>query len=393
MPRIEEPAAARPGGFVLWALGFRPFYLLASAFAALSVALWTLQYAGLVPWAPLKGPQWHGHEMLFGYTLAVVAGFLLTAVRAWTGHPTPTGAALGGLVALWIAGRILVLTPYPLAGAVVDAAFPLAVAAAIAVPLARGGNRRNYFFVALLAMAGAADLAFHLSALGLLAWPARASLQVGLDLVMFIVAVVGGRVIPMFTNNGVPGAGATRHPVIERAALGSVLAILAADTFGAGGGLIVALAAAGAAAHAVRLALWRPWRVGRVPLVWVLHAAYAWIVVHLVLRCLAAAGLLAESLATHALTLGAIGGMTLGMMTRTARGHTARPLAADAFEVACYVLVLASAVVRVFLPIAFPAGYVTAVIASGVLWAGAFTIYFARYWPILTRARLDGRAG
>ena len=383
---------SKPRG-ALWNLGFRPFYLFASAFAALSVGLWVLQYAGVFPQSPLQGAQWHGHEMLFGYALAVVAGFLLTAVRAWTGEATASGAALAGLVALWAAGRVLVLTPYALAAALVNAAFPIAVAIAIAVPLARAANRRNYFFVAVLVAAGVADLAFHLSAMGAVAWTARASLQVGLDIVLFVVAVVAGRVIPMFTNNGVPGAGATRHPWVERAALAAVLALLAADAAGAGAGWIGAIAAFGAAAHGARLALWRPWRTLRRPLVWVLHAAYAWIVIHLALRAFAAAGWIAESLAIHALTLGVIGGMTLGMMTRTARGHTGRPLAADRFEVACFALVQLAALVRVLGPLGAPAAYMAVVLASGALWSAAFAIYFVRYWPILTRPRIDGKPG
>lgn len=394
MRQIEEPGQTpAPGATALWNLGFRPFYLIASAFAALSIGLWGLQYAGFASASPLKGASWHGHEMLFGYTLAVVAGFLLTAVRAWTGQPTASGWALVGLVALWAAGRGLVLTPFALSAALVNAAFPVAVAVAIAIPLVRAGNRRNYFFVALLAMAGIADLAFHLAALGIAAWPERASLQVGLDIVLFVVAVLAGRVIPMFTNNGVPGAGATRHPLVERAALGSVLALLAADVVGAGGPVIGAIAAFGALAHGARLALWRPWRTLRTPLVWVLHAAYAWIAIHLAMRALAAGGLVGEALATHALTLGVIGGMTLGMMTRTARGHTGRPLVADRFEVACYGLVQLAALVRVFGALLVPGAYVATVVGASVLWSAAFAIYCVRYWPVLTRPRLDGKPG
>lgn len=124
-------------GYALWQLGFRPFYLLASLFSAASVLLWAAQYSGWLPAAYLQGPLWHGHEMLFGYTMAVVAGFLLTAVRNWTGLPTPAGRPLMALAALWVAGRVLVLTPLGAWPAVVNAAFPVALAAAIAVPLWR----------------------------------------------------------------------------------------------------------------------------------------------------------------------------------------------------------------------------------------------------------------
>ncbi|HSJ95591.1 MAG TPA: NnrS family protein [Myxococcota bacterium] len=384
---------AEPRRFALLALGFRPFYLLASAFAALSVPLWALQFGGYLDLAVLGGSAWHGHEMLFGYTMAVIAGFLLTAVRTWSGQPTPTGAALAALALLWVAGRVLVLTPWALAAAVANALFPLAVAVAIGIALARGGNRRNYFFVVLLALASAVVLALHLSMMGVLAWPARASLQVGLDGVLFIVAVIAGRVVPMFTNNGVPGAGATRRQWLETAALASVLAMLAADLLGAGAAAVVPLALFAMLAHGARLALWRPWKTLGTPLVWVLHAAYAWIPVHFALRALAALGAVADTLAVHALTLGVIGGMTIGMMTRTARGHTARALRADAIEVLCYLLVLAAALVRVFGPMALPSAYLGTVTASALLWSAAFAIYFVRYWPFLTRPRLDGKPG
>src|SRR5690606_19082935 len=145
------------------------------------------------------------------------------------------------------------------------------------------------------------------------------SLQVGLDIVLFIVAVIGGRVIPMFTNNGVPGTGATRQAWLETASLTAILAVLAADLLGLGGALLAGILAIAALLHAARLALWKPWRTWPAPLVWSLHAAYAWVVIHFLLRALAVAGILAEPLAIHALTLGVIGGMTLAMMTRTAR--------------------------------------------------------------------------
>ncbi len=394
--RIEEPQArpASPaGGFALWNLGFRPFYLLASAFAAASLVLWLCQYTGHLPAAYVRSPAWHGHEMLFGYALAVIAGFLLTAVRTWTNRDTPSGLPLMALAALWFAGRVLVLSPYAVAAAVVNAAFPAAVALAIGIPIVRSRNRRNYFFVALLLLLSLVVLAFHGAAGGRLPWPERASLTVGLDVVLFVMAVMGGRVIPMFTNNGVPGANATRHPIVEKLALGGVLVLLAVDVAPAPPALVALVALALAAVHAVRLALWQPWRTLRKPIVWVLHAAYGWIVVYLLLRGLAELGIVAENLAVHALTVGAIGGLTIGMMTRTARGHTGRPLVADGVEVACYVLVALAAVIRVFGALAFPGAYVASVVVSGVCWSTAFALYAVRYWPVLSRPRLDGKPG
>ena len=390
---IEEPPRAPERRFALWDLGFRPFYLLASVFAALSIPLWALQFSGILGHAYLAGPLWHAHEMVFGFTLAVIVGFLFTAGRNWTNQPTPTGWTLAALAGVWVAGRVLVLTPFAGAAAAVNIAFPLAAAVALAIPFVKSGSRRNYFFVGLLVMLSAAGAVVHLSQLRIVDLPAWAGIQLALDAILFILAVMGGRVIPMFTNNGVPGAAASRRPVVEKAALGLVLALMAADAVGLEGGALAALAAAGCAAHAWRWALWQPWRTVRVPLVWVLHLAYLWVPIHLALRGLAEFGMVAPSAATHALTVGAVGGLIIGMMTRTARGHTARPLRADRCDTSCYALVLLSALVRIGLPLVAPAQTVAAVLASAALWSAGFGLYAVRYWPVLSRPRLDGRPG
>jgi uncharacterized protein involved in response to NO len=396
MIKIEASArdAARvPDSLALWNLGFRPFYLIASIFASLSILLWIFQYSGHLPAEFLRSPAWHGHEMLFGYTMAVLAGFLLTAVTHWTGKPTPTHAALMGLTALWVAGRVLVLTPFALAAAIVNVAFPVALAFGIGSAIVHSGNRRNYFFLVLLGLLSIAVLAFHLSHLDLLPWPERASVQVGLDVMLFIMAVIGGRVIPMFTNNGVPGAQATRKPIVERAALIGALVLIGVDILPAPARLVAVIVLLVALAHAIRLYLWQPLRTLRAPLVWVLHLAYAWIIVYLVLRGLAELGWVEHVFAVHALTIGAIGGMTIGMMTRTARGHTGRPLKADRYEVACFILIAIAAFIRVFGGMGLPSAYRLTVMLSGISWSTAFALYAIRYWPVLSRPRVDAKAG
>ena len=390
---VKPKAPAATAGFALWNLGFRPFYLLASIFSAISVLLWAAHFSGYFPSAYLQGPVWHGHEMLVGYTAAVIAGFLLTAVRAWTNEPTPSGVPLMALAALWVCGRVLVLTPFAMSAAVVNAAFPVAVAVAIGIPMLRSRNVRNYFFVALLMLMGVLILAVHLALQGRFELSPRLGLQLALDVVLFIMVIMGGRVIPMFTNNGVPGANATRHALVEKLALSSVMLLFAADLLQLPQTVIAMIALISALAHGVRLFLWKPWRTLATPLVWILHAAYAWIVVHLALRGLSGLELLTGSYATHALTVGAIGGLTLGMMTRTARGHTGRPLIADRFEITVFLLIQVAAVVRVFGGIASPGLYVLSVQLSALLWAAAFVLYAVRYWPVLTRPRLDGKPG
>jgi uncharacterized protein involved in response to NO len=371
----------RPGaaGSALFALGFRPLYLLAGAYAALGVPLWALQYAG---WLPGANPSWHAHEMLFGYAFAVIAGFLLTAVRVWTSRPTVSGVPLAAIAALWLAARAV--APASLqAAAAFDVAFAIAVAIGIGRPILATRNR-NWFFILLVLALGAASVVFTL-------FP-RQALAIGLDLVLFIIAVMAGRVIPPFTNNAIAGAGARRDPRLENAALGSVLALLALDMTGfETPAAVVALAAA--VLHGWRLWLWAPLATRGRPILWILHLSYAWVVVHLALRGLAGFGLAPPVLATHALTVGAVGGLTIGMMTRTARGHTARPLTVGQWEIAAYVLVQLAAAARVLLPVVLPDAYVALVVVSGVLWSVAFAVFTIVYIPILARPRLDGLPG
>jgi uncharacterized protein involved in response to NO len=261
------------------------------------------------------------------------------------------------------------------------------------VPFVRGGNRRNYFFIALLLGMALANLAFHLGMAGLLDLPLQRGLQVGLDLVLFIMVVMGGRVIPMFTMNGIPGVVCVRLPWLERLAPGVVLVLLAADVAGTPDLIIGGIAAVVAATHAVRLVLWRPWLTLNKPIVWILHFAYAWIVLALALRAFAVFDLVPASLAVHALTVGAIGGLTLGMMTRTSLGHTGRPLQTGRAELFCYLAIQLAALTRVFLPLAVPSLYLHAVIGSGLLWSLAFGVFTLSYWAILSRPRLDGKPG
>ena len=366
---------------------------MASIFAALSIAFWTAQYEGWLTSSYLPGPVWHAHEMLYGFTLAVITGFLFTAVRNWTERPTPTGGWLMAIAALWVAGRVLILTPFAWLSTLANAAFPLAVAIGIGIPLFRSRNRRNYVFVALLSVIALSELYVHVSQL--LTWrvPAWVGIQVALDLVVVVMTIMAGRVIPMFTANAIPQAKSRRHPGIERTALGAVLALALLDAVQLGGTLLLAALVIAALSHLVRWWLWAPHRTFRTPLVWVLHAAYVWIPIHFLLRVGSELQLIAPPLAVHALTVGAIGGLTIGMMTRTAKGHTGRILRADAGDIACYSLVLAATVVRVFGPLLLPMLYAGCVLISAALWSAGFGLYAVRYWSPLTQARVDGKPG
>jgi uncharacterized protein involved in response to NO len=388
---IQSKAPSATTSFALWDLGFRPFYLLASFFSAFSILLWAAQLSGYLTYAYLQGPVWHGHEMLFGYTTAIITGFLLTAVRVWTKEPTINGMPLMALAVLWICGRVLVLTPFAMTAAVVNAAFPISAALAISIPLLRSQNTRNYFFIGLLALMGVLIFVVHLALQGHIELPASMGLQLALDVVLFIMAVIGGRVIPMFTNNGISGANATRSALVEKFALGTVILLFVADLLQLPQTLVAIIVLTSTVAHGIRWFLWKPWQTLKVPLVWILHAAYAWIVIHLLLRSLSALELLIAPYAIHALTVGAIGGLTIGMMTRTARGHTGRPLIADKFEVTMFLLIQIGAFVRVFGGIVSQGLYMASIQLSALLWTLAFSLFVFRYWPVLTRPRVDGK--
>lgn len=375
----EPQAAPRPNGrgFALFALGFRPLYLFAGAYAALAVPVWALQFAGVLPGANML---WHAHEMLFGYAFAVIAGFLLTAVRVWTQRQTPTGVVLASIAALWVVARIVAFHSLA-ASSAVDFVFAAAVAAGIGLPIVASRNRNGFFILLVLGL-GAASVVFQ-------AYP-RVALAVGLDIVLLVIVIMGGRVIPAFTNNGAPGARARRNRWIEYGSLGSAGLVLLLDVLQVP---VWPVALIAAVIHAVRLAFWDPLATRGRPILWILHLSYAWVAVHLALRGLAGLDLVPAALATHALTVGAIGGLTLGMMTRTSRGHTARPLKVGRWETAAYVLVHLAAFARAVAPLIWAGGYVLLIGASAVLWSLAFAIFTAVYLPILIRPRLDGQPG
>ena len=393
--RTASPQGARPAvRFAVCNIGFRPFYLLAAAFAAIAIACWVGQLAGWTgAYVLVAGPLWHAHEMMFGYAFAVLTGFLFTAVRNWADKPTPAGWTLALIVALWLAGRVLVLTPWPFYAATTDTAFALAAAAGIGIPLFRSRSRRNYFFVALIIGFGAGNLCFYLAMAGWIDVAAERALHFGLDLLLLLMVVMGGRLIPMFTANAVPGASPASVRWIDRLAIGGVLALLAADLMKLPPVAMAITGGLAAIANSVRLVLWQPWHTMRRPMLWILHASYGWIAVHLTLRVLASMALMPISLAIHALTIGAIGGLTAGMMARTSRGHTGRQLIAGKWEIACFMFIQIAAIVRVFVPVWWPEGYLVAVLVSGVLWTAAFVLLAFTLGPMLLNARVDGRAG
>lgn len=377
----------------VWALGFRPYYLLAAGFAALSVPLWVAQYLGWLSAWPHVSVAWHMHEMVFGMVIAVIIGFLYTAGRNWTGLPTPTKAYLAGLAGCWLMGRVaMLLAPQPLA-ALVDLSFlPLAAWPMYRV-LRQSGNTRNMFLIALLALLTVANAIFHAAVLGLIALAPASAVHAAILIIVVIESVIGARVIPMFTQNGVPGVIPIVYPLLNRSAI-AALAVASLAYIAPVPPMIAALLCIFAGCVVlVRLALWQPHRTLRTPIVWILHLSYTWIPLGFFLLAIAALELIPTSAAWHALTVGSMAGLILGMMTRTTLGHTGRPLKTGRAELLMYLLIQIGAVARVTATFATPALYQTSLVVAMLCWSGAFLLFLAAYGPYLLRARADGREG
>ncbi len=380
---------------VLWALGFRPFYLLASGFAVLALPLWVVSYLGWLPAKsgnfPHPGLNWHMHEMVFGMVSAVLIGFLYTAVKNWTGLWTPRNAPLAGLAALWLAGRLAMLFAPPLAAALIDSLFLPFAAWPIYRVLRQSGNTRNLFFVGLLSLLSLSDMLFHAATLGWITMLPVTPIQAAILLIVIIESIIGGRVIPMFTSNGAPGTKPIVHAGRDRITLLLTVAASLAWSIGLPASVRATLAIAAAIAILVRVAGWKPHRTLRVPLLWILHISYSWIAVGFIFLALAAFNIISVSSAFHALTVGSMAGLIIGMMTRTTLGHTGRTLRAGRSEIAMYCLIQAGAVTRVYASMGTYS--VTALIIASICWSLAFLMYVIRYGTYLTQPRIDGREG
>ncbi|HUJ75704.1 MAG TPA: NnrS family protein, partial [bacterium] len=348
---------------------------------------------------------WHGHEMLFGYVAAVVAGFLLTSVPAWSGAAPLQGWPLAALAALWLAGRLAMALPLGLPAwviALVDCAFLPTVATWVGMALWRARKLKNMVFVAVLMGLAIVNLLSHWDQLqpgSQLGYPA---LLMAVDGVALLIVILGGRITPAFTANALrmQGVQATlrTYPWLERAAVGSVAALVAAQAAQLAwpglAGLGAALALLAAALNGLRLAGYQSRRTTHQPILWVLHVGYGWLVVGLALQGLAPFWpALPPTTALHALTIGAMGTYPLGVMSRAALGHTGRPLVAPRLMAWAYGLISLAALLRLAAPLLWPEHYPWVIGASGVAWTLAFALFLGVYAPILLRPRVDGQPG
>jgi uncharacterized protein involved in response to NO len=380
----------------LFSLAFRPFFLLAASFSVLSLLGWGLHLIQYLPWPETPSPRLHhGHEMLFGFAGAAIAGFLLTAVATWTQRPAVSGARLAVLCGFWLAARLGAVLPGgagTLLWALGSALFWLWLTALMAGEVLPARNARNYKVLPLLLAFVAVEAVFFLAGTEQLALR-EAALRAGLMLIIGLILLVGGRIIPNFTLNWLkqnrPGI-QIRMPSFDQWDLGAVVVtaffavgfvLRPLDLFTGWLGLAAGLAQAG------RLARWQGWRTGREPLLWILHVGFGWIPVGLALLGLAALGQpLWLDAGLHALTVGAIGTMVLGVMARVALGHTGRLLTAPSGMTLAFVLITLGAALRVFAPAGHPA-----MMMSMPLWLAAYALFLIRYTPILLAPRADAR--
>lgn len=393
-PAQPSRAAPAPSGLPLLRLGFRPFYIGAAALAAIAVPLWVGLWLGHVKLEMAIAPMlWHAHEMLFGFAIGVIVGFLLTAGRAWTGLETVRGAGLGALAALWLAARLAAFAaPYPVYAALDVALLPV-VAIIFGRVLLKAGNKRNLPLAGILMLLALANLCFHLGALGVAEISPLVPLHAALGLIVLIIHVMAGRVVPSFTTNATPGLKVTPTPRLGWAAFGATALALALWVFAPPNAVTGIAFAAAAVLQALRQSHWAPGVTLKRPILWILHLSYAWLPLGLALLALAQFGWVAASLGMHALAVGLVGGLIIGMITRTARGHTGRPLQVGRAEALAYGLVMGAAVLRVLLPVAVPTAYTLAVSAAALAWGAAFLIYLWIYTPWLASTRLDGKDG
>lgn len=391
--------SAQPGGVVFLALGFRPFFAGAAIFAVVTVAAWTLVYiAGVtLPAVGISPFQWHAHEMIYGYTLAVIAGFLLTAVRNWTGIDTVNGAPLLGLFSLWVAARVCMLAGSGLvaAAAVFDILFAAGLVAAVAHPIVRARRWKQLGILAVVLLLSICDVAFYLGCLGYLADGVRWGIYGGLYLVIGLILIIGRRVIPSFIQSGVG------YPVtlvnrrwIDRTVPALFAVLLAVDVFVPDKRAVPYLAGALFALNLVRVVGWHAPGIWRKPLLWSLYVAYVFIVLGFGLLALSGFGGAPRFVAIHSLTYGGIGMITLSMMIRVSLGHTGRNVhEPPAMAWWCPIVLLVGAVFRVLLPLADMQHYIVWIAASQAAWILAFAGLSASLTPMLARPRVDGRPG
>jgi uncharacterized protein involved in response to NO len=379
---------------------FRPFYFLGTLYAALLTAAWLGAWLGHwdVPSVGTPLRLWHGHEMLFGFAAAIIAGIVLTALPSWAGTEEIRGGRLALLVLLWLAGRIAFwAAPWlpPPAPAIADLLLFPAIFLMVAPQLARATNRLYLLLLPILLTLAAANAVFHYGILAANAHLAGLGLRGAIYAIIVLFVLKGGVLTPIFTGNALREKGrgdqAPFNVELEVLAVGVVLLLAALDLAGAPSPWTGLAALACAGVHAVRTARWRGWRLPDVPLVFVMYLGFAWLVFAFLLKAAAdLAGLVPEAAWMHAFTVGGLGLMMLGLMTRVALRHTGRPLVVPGAMKLAYAMMFAAALLRLAATVHGLGAW--AVALAAVLWGLTFLVYFAVFGALLVRPSLP-RAG
>lgn len=398
-PSNARPVGRRADGFALFEYGFRPFFLLVGLHA-LAVPVWVAVVLGWLSLPVNMEVSWHAHQMVYGFAAAGLAGFLLTAVPSWTGTQVRCGAPLIVLAALWLAGRLATTLPglfSPPLAALLDLAFIPALASLVAGPLLAAGKARNLLLLVPLTLFWIGDLLMQAEFLGISEDTAATGARLGIDVMLLMITVIGGRIVPTFTANALRASGIMAEPrhsaLLDRGSIAAMTLLLISEATTGMSSVTGVIALAAAILNGARLAGWHGERTLNSPILWVLRLGYAWLVFGLFLKAIAAlTDLIPEAAALHALTAGAMGTMLLAVMSRAGLGHTGRVVKAHPPTGGSYVLISLAALLRIAATLV-PQLYSQLLIGSGIAWTAAFLLFLAIYGPILTVARADGRAG
>jgi len=397
-----EIVNSKPGDFgpPILRLGFRPFFLAASLFAIVAMIVWTANYSFSVEFyfSGLAPNVWHAHEMIFGYTMAVIAGFLLTAIKNWTGEEVLRGKSLALLLSLWVIARIL-----PLSGlaipieilALVDVAFLLILSIVCLLPVLKVKQYKQAGIISKLFLIMLCNIFFYLGVMGVIDEGVQWGLYSALYMIIALVLVMMRRVMPMFIKNGVDGdVELTNRAWVDNSSLILLLCLWVADVFTVYDQFVAAAAVLLTILHMIRLSGWYTRRVWSKPLVWILVVAYSFIIVGFALIAASVYLDVSPFLSTHAFTVGAIALVTIGMMSRVSLGHTGRSVFEPPVAVFWSLLILTlAAVVRVIFPLFNMDLYVYWISISQLMWIVAFAVFVYVYAPMFLSARVDGKDG
>ncbi|RLA02241.1 MAG: NnrS family protein [Gammaproteobacteria bacterium] len=386
--------------FALFELGFRPFFLLASLFSIIATTIWmaTYTFGWSLPVSTITPIAWHGHEMVFGYSMAIIAGFLLTAVRNWTGVQTIKGLPLLLLALTWLLARTLPLLNSPLLfewAAIFDIAFLLGLTLAVLHPIAKVKQWRQLLIVSILASILAANILYYLGVFHLVNQGISWGLFSAVYLIMALIFTLARRVMPFFIERGVGYQVQLKNwSFVDSSSLLFLAALWLADVFFKQALLTALFAIILAVLHTIRLKGWYTKGIWKKPLLWVLFLGYSMFVLGFILKGINFFSLYPTSLPLHAFTYGGIGMMTLGMISRISLGHTGRNINQPPTTVTWVFLGLfLGALVRVVMPILLPSFYIHWIGLSQILWIAAFVLFLYHYFMIFIRPRADGQSG